>query len=113
MILGGGQQAGDVSDAFGNALPEEQLGAQSQVLWMFDEAETDDGSLTCTQLVLSVEALHGGCLPDIANMYSDLRPPTEGLGVEEQDDGSFKLTADGGVHLGTDHHHALTSHTHC
>lgn len=52
MVLGGGQQAGDVADAFGDALPEEQLGAQSQVLGVFDEAEANHGSLACTQLVL-------------------------------------------------------------
>ena len=52
VVLGGGQQAGDVANAFGDALPEEQLGSQSQVLRVFDEAEADHGSLTCTQLVL-------------------------------------------------------------
>lgn len=59
VVLGGGQQAGDVANAFGDALPEEQLGSQSQVLRVFDEAEADHGSLTCTQLVLQrEEALH-------------------------------------------------------
>lgn len=59
VVLGGGQQAGDVANAFGDALPEEQLGSQSQVLRVFDEAEADHGSLTCTQLVLQrEEVLH-------------------------------------------------------
>lgn len=52
VVLGGGQQAGYMADAFGDTLPEEQLGAQSQVLWVFDEAEADHGSLARTQLVL-------------------------------------------------------------
>lgn len=52
VVLGGGQQAGDVADAFGDALPEKQLGSQSQVLGVFDEAEANHGSLACTQLIL-------------------------------------------------------------
>lgn len=52
VVLGGGQQAGDVANAFGDALPEEQLGAQSQVLGVFDEAEANHGALAGTQLVL-------------------------------------------------------------
>lgn len=52
VVLGGGQQAGDVADAFGDALPEEQLGAQSQVLGVFDEAEANHGALTGAQLIL-------------------------------------------------------------
>lgn len=39
-------------DAFGDALPEEQLGAQSQVLGVFDEAEANHGTLAGAQLVL-------------------------------------------------------------
>lgn len=56
---------------------------------------------------LPMKALHSGSLPDVADMHCDLWPPAEGFGVEEQDDGGFKLTADGRVHLGTDHHHTL------
>lgn len=56
---------------------------------------------------LPVKALHCGRLPDVAHVHGDLGAPAEGLGVEEQDDGGFKLTADGRVHLGTDHHHTL------
>lgn len=52
VVLGGGQQAGDMADAFSDALPEEQLGAQSQVLWVFDEAEANHGTLAGAQLVL-------------------------------------------------------------
>lgn len=52
VVLEGGQEAGDVADALGDALPEQQLGAQPQVLRVFDEAETDHGSLARTQLVL-------------------------------------------------------------
>lgn len=52
VVLEWGQQAGDVADAFGDALPEEHLGAQSQVLGVFDEAETDHGPLASAQLVL-------------------------------------------------------------
>lgn len=54
-----------------------------------------------------MKALHCGRLPDVAHVHGDLGAPAEGLGVEEQDDGGFKLTADGRVHLGTDHHHTL------
>lgn len=133
VILRRGQQAGDMADAFGDALPEEKLSAQAQVLGVFDKAETNNSSLASTQLILqqkskvtwcgyieawkiimyyvisnlSMKALHSGSLPDITNVYGDLWPPTESLGMEEQDNGSFKLTADGWVHLGTDHHHAL------
>lgn len=52
VVLGGGQQAGHVADAFSDALPEKQLGAQSQVLGVLDEAEADHGALAGAQLVL-------------------------------------------------------------
>lgn len=52
VVLGRRQQAGDVADAFGDALSEEQLGAQPQVLGVFDEAESNHGSLSSSQLVL-------------------------------------------------------------
>ena len=52
LILGAGQQARDVADSFGDALPEEQLGAQSQVLGVLDEMEVNNGPLACTQLIL-------------------------------------------------------------
>lgn len=52
VVLGRRQQAGDVADAFGDALPEEQLGAEPQVLGVFDEVEANHGSLARTQLVL-------------------------------------------------------------
>lgn len=131
VVLGRGQQAGNVADAFGDALPEEQLGAQTQVLGVFDEAEADHGALAGAQLVLRhgqrrgyahrrpqdgagsssthlpVKALHRGRLPDVAHVHGHLRAPAEGLGVKEQDDGSLKLAADGRVHLGADHHHTL------
>lgn len=54
-----------------------------------------------------MKALHGGRLPDVADVHGDLRPPPEGLGMEKEDNGRFKLAADGGVHLRTHHHHAL------
>lgn len=56
---------------------------------------------------LPVKALHRGRLSDVAHVHGDLGAPAEGLGVEKQDNGGFKLTADGRVHLGTDHHHTL------
>lgn len=52
VVLGWRQQAGDVADTFGDTLSEEQLGTQSQVLGVFDEAESNYGSLSGTQLVL-------------------------------------------------------------
>ena len=59
VVLGRGQQAGDVADAFGDALPEEQLGAQAQVLGVFDEAETDHGALAGAQHVLRHQQRQG------------------------------------------------------
>lgn len=52
VVLGGGQQARDVADAFGDALPEQQLGSEPQVLGVLDEAELDDGPLARPQLLL-------------------------------------------------------------
>lgn len=52
VILRRGQQAGDMADAFGDALPEEKLSAQAQVLGVFDKAETNNSSLASTQLIL-------------------------------------------------------------
>lgn len=52
LVLGGGQQAGDVADAFGDALSEQQFGAEPQVLRVFDEAEQDDSSLAGAKLFL-------------------------------------------------------------
>lgn len=52
LVLGGGQQAGDVADAFGYALSEQQLGAEPQVLRVFDEAEEDDSALASAKLYL-------------------------------------------------------------
>lgn len=119
-----------MTNTLGDSLPEEQLGTQSQILRVLDEAKANDGPLSCSKLILkpagkpllsvskckakeakltdlSVKALHCSRLPDITDMDGDLRPPPESLCVEEQNDGSFELTADGRVHLGADHHHAL------
>jgi len=52
IVLGGGEQACDVSDTFCDALPEEQLGAQTQIFRVFYEAEANDSPLTCSQLIL-------------------------------------------------------------
>lgn len=52
VVLRGGQEPGDVADAFGDALSEKQLGAQPEVLWVFDEAEADDSPFARTQLLL-------------------------------------------------------------
>lgn len=52
LVLGGGQQVGDVADAFGDALSEQQLGAEPQVLRVFDEAEEDDSALASAKLFL-------------------------------------------------------------
>lgn len=41
-----------MADAFGHALPEQQLGAESQVLGVLYEAETDHGALAGAQLLL-------------------------------------------------------------
>lgn len=47
-----GQQTSDVADAFGYALPEQQLGTESQVLGVLYETETDHGMLAGAQLLL-------------------------------------------------------------
>ena len=52
VVLEGRQQACDMADAFSDALPEEQLGAQPQILRVFNEAESNHSSLASTQLVL-------------------------------------------------------------
>lgn len=52
VVLGDGQEAGDVANAFSDALPEEKLGAQSEILWVFDEPEVNHGPFPCTQLLL-------------------------------------------------------------
>lgn len=62
VVLGGGQQPGHVADAFGDTLPEKQLGAQPQVLGVLDEAEADHGALAGAQLILqrgTKAQLHG------------------------------------------------------
>lgn len=60
-----------------------------------------------------METLHGGRLPHVAHVHSDLGAAAEGLGVEEQYDGGFKLAADGRVHPGTDQHHPLQQPIRC
>lgn len=52
MVLRGWQKTGDMADAFGDSLPKEQFSAQTQILRVFDEVETNDGPLTCTQHIL-------------------------------------------------------------
>lgn len=41
-----------MADAFGHALPKEQLGPQPKVLGVFDETEADHGALAGPQLLL-------------------------------------------------------------
>lgn len=53
------QEAGDVADALGHALPEEQLGAHAEVLGVFNEAEADHSPLSCAQLLLVVKTGKG------------------------------------------------------
>lgn len=48
----------DVANALGDTLPEQQLGAHLQVLWVFQEAETYHGLLPCSQLVLQQRCGH-------------------------------------------------------
>ena len=52
-----GLHIGDMADALGDTLPEQQLGAHLQVLWVFQEAETYHCLLPCPQLVL--QQIHG------------------------------------------------------
>ena len=56
---------------------------------------------------LPIQALSSGCLSHVPNVHCDLGAPAERLGVEQENDGRLKQTADGGVHLRADHHHAL------
>lgn len=58
LVLERLQQAADVTDAFGDPLPEQKLGTKSQVLGMFDETETDHSSLTGTELLLQDRDAH-------------------------------------------------------
>lgn len=123
-----------MTNALGHALPEKQFGTQPQVLRVFDKAEADHATLTSPELLLQntkaaatshrqtrdrtaagggvvthlpVETLHNCRLPHVAHVHGDLGAAAEGLSVKEQYDGSFKLTADGRVHPGTDQHHPL------
>ena len=68
VVLEGRQQAGDVADAFSDALPEEQLGAQPQILRVFDEAESNHSSLASTQLVLQQVERERYFIPPRRNM---------------------------------------------
>lgn len=47
-----GLHISDMADALGDTLPEQQLGAHLQVLWVFQEAETYHRLLPCPQLIL-------------------------------------------------------------
>lgn len=47
-----GLHISDMADALGDTFPEQQLGAHLQVLWVFQEAETDHRLLPCPQLIL-------------------------------------------------------------
>ena len=55
LVVGGGKQAGHVTDALSHALSEEQLGSQAQVLRVLDEAEPDHRPLPRAQLLLVEE----------------------------------------------------------
>lgn len=61
---------------------------------------------------LALQTLHRGRLSDVAHVHRDLGAPAEGFGVKQQDDGGFKLAADGRVHLGADQHHPLEQPMH-
>ena len=52
LVLGDGLQLGDLADALGHALSEEQLGPHLEVLWVLDEAEAHHRLLSCSQLIL-------------------------------------------------------------
>lgn len=56
---------------------------------------------------LPVESLYYCRLPHVAHVHGDLGAAAEGLSVEEQYNGSFKLAADGRVHPRTDQNHPL------
>lgn len=51
-VLGDGLQLGDVADAFGHALSEEQLSSHLQVFWVLEELEHDNCFFPCPQLLL-------------------------------------------------------------
>lgn len=74
LVLERLQQAADVTDAFGDPLPEQKLGTKSQVLGMFDETETDHSSLTGTELLLqdrdAHSSLHQQCSGMIVKHHS-------------------------------------------
>lgn len=55
VVLGGGQEAVDVADAFGHPLSEEQLGTHTEVLRVLDEAEAHHSPFPCTQLLLQAK----------------------------------------------------------
>lgn len=61
VLRGRGQQTGDVANAFGHTLPEQQLGTESQVLGVLYEAETDHGMLAGAQVLL--QQTEGAWLP--------------------------------------------------
>lgn len=53
LVLRRGLEFGDLTDAFGNSLSEEQLGTHLQVLWVFKEPESYHSFLTCAELILT------------------------------------------------------------
>lgn len=55
LVVFCGQESRDVSDALGDALSEEKLGAGPKVLGMFEEAEGHHGPLARPQLVLPAD----------------------------------------------------------
>lgn len=55
QILVLGKQTCYMTDALGDSLPEEQLGAQSQILRVLDEAKANNGPLSSSKLVLKPE----------------------------------------------------------
>lgn len=52
MVIGDGLQLGDVADTFGDALSEEHLSPDLQILWVLDELEENHGFLPSPQLLL-------------------------------------------------------------
>ena len=68
-----GLHIGDMADAFGDTLPEQQLGAHLQVLWVFQEAETYHCLLPCPQLVL--QQIHGHWPWTMPLVSTSLGPP--------------------------------------
>lgn len=51
-----------MTNALGDALSEQQLGTQAQILWVLDEAKADDGPLSSPKLLLQA-AVKGLNLP--------------------------------------------------